>query len=225
MKKRVKIILGIFLFIVFLYFLIDLSLTVLGKGYIIFSNGKAVLLLGASKYWPKNLREPYLPEVKAAFKESQKVKAQDGSGDFIYQEPKYERAMKVNQIIGHTVVGKDIETGEPIKYLWTKNSGYSCEKGDFVQIGDQIIDPSLHPERMKYVFFGNTWRGVLGDEGLSWLGQDLNKGDGAKVYLVSEEKDTEGRSEIMNLMLFTSKENCINTYYQPLDDLKKQINK
>ncbi|MBI5127197.1 hypothetical protein HZA76_01950 [Candidatus Roizmanbacteria bacterium] len=220
MDKRLKTLIFILLAIFLFYFGADLLMSSLGKGYIYYIKGKPVLILGIAKNLPENLRVPYPLEVQASFKDSVTVKTE--VGDFAYREPKYERAMKVIEIVGNTITGKDIETGETVKYLWTKNSGYSCNKGDYVQIGNQIIDPSLHPENMKFFFFGTGWRGILGNVGLTFLKEDLNTGDGAKVYLISENKDNEGRSEILNLMLFTSKENCVQTFYEPMENLRNK---
>jgi hypothetical protein len=116
----------------------------------------------------------------------------------------------VDRVDEHTIFARDAYSGENYKLYWSSDSGYGCASSPYVETSDGVFDPSRQDlAGIKFFFFGDSWRGILGDQGLEQLRLDLVSGDPAKLYLVSEQKDSQGRLEVLELILFTSYKQCV----------------
>lgn len=202
--KSSFIFIGLVVLVVF-YFLIDGALSLFRKGYIFRVWGQPVLILGVAHKIPKDQLVHYSPRLEQSFEKKTLDKIS-------YKIARYEKNIFVDRVDEHTVYAKDAYTGENYRLLWTKDSAYACLNQPKVNLPEGEIDPSRQDLKgIEFVFFGSSWRGVLGDEGLNQLTVDLVPGDPAKLYLVNENKNSQGSLEVLQLILFTTRPSCIAT--------------
>lgn len=189
-----------------IYLLTNQLMTIFNKGYIVQLYGQPALVLGVANKVPKDQMTHY----PWKFEKSFNIKTQ---GNLSYREAKYEKNIFVDRVDEHTIYATDAYTGEEYKLLWTKDSAYACVSKPQVDLPEGTIDPSQEDLKgIKFFFFGNSWRGILGDVGLTQLEYDLIPGDPGKLYLVSENLDDQGRLEALQLILFTTRDYCIGTH-------------
>jgi hypothetical protein len=186
-----------------LYLAVDRLAIVFKKGYVFRLFDRPMVVLGAARYIPKDQLNQYPPELKQSF---QPIKI----ANTVYKKPKYEKNVRLDRVDEHTLFARDVDTGEAYKLFWSRNSGYGCASSPYVETSEGVFDPSRQDLKgIKFFFFGDSWRGILGDQGLEQLRLDLVPGDPAKLYLVSDKKDSQGRLEVLHLVLFTSYSRCV----------------
>ena len=147
-SKNYKITSLILVFLLLFYFGVNQTLIFLGKGYIFQFRGYPILVLGVANYVPPQDRAPYTPRVVAAFD-----KILEGNNHY-YMRPKYEHEAKILKIDGNTIEAEDLDSGDPVRYVWTKDSAYGCMERAQVRMGKELIDTSTDPKGMKFIFFG-----------------------------------------------------------------------
>lgn len=146
----------------------------------------------------------YPPRVESAF-----YKTYDGNGLSV-RMPKYEHNVIIDQEIDGNFIATVIGTNEQRTYKGGEDTAYICVSPNMQKSAVEGVDPKKDMARYKYVFYGDGYRGQVDSGALDLFRKDFTIGDAAKLVLFSDQPDSQGMYEMLEVILFTSHPLCLH---------------
>lgn len=146
----------------------------------------------------------YPPRVENAFD-----KTYDENGLSV-RFPLYEHNVIIDQEIDGNFYATVIGTNEQLRYKGGEDTAYICVSPNMQKAPIEGVDPKKDMANYKYVFYGDGYRGQVDSGALDLFRKDFTVGDAAKLVLFSDQPDSQGEYEMLEVILFTSHPLCLH---------------